>query len=383
VVKAAEYHARALELDPDHQARRELVAGLYAQIPGRWKDAVREHQRLLRSDPKRIDSYHRMRGILRDAGRADETWCVCAALAHLGRADPTEVQFYEQYRPRGAVGTSAGLSEEAWVEDLVHPLQDRALSRLLDVLGGALARGWAQTAKDVGLRKQDYQDVKSSPLALAKALRQASGALDVPVPDLYVVPHQQGGLILAMTEPRASVAGQDFLAGLSPAELRFVAGHHIALYRRDHYAVYLVALASTKMRQSRADVLAAYVQAAIAIGCPEATVENTELVSQVKAQLRADLTAPDIDRLREPAEALASAPAPDTTAWVRRADLTADRAGALLCGDLPVAEQMLSRVPPLSSGLQSNRRADDLLLFSVSDAYFRLRRTLGIALPEE
>ncbi|MBI5501659.1 MAG: hypothetical protein HY907_15550, partial [Deltaproteobacteria bacterium] len=374
--RAAGYHARALELNPDHRARRELLAGLYAQIPGRWADAVREHQRLLRGDPKRIESYHRMRGILRDAGRADETWCVCAALATLGRADPTEVQFYEQYRPKGALGTVGGVDAEAWERELVHPNQDRDVSRVLAAAAGAIAKGWAQSAKEFGLRKQDLQDVRTSGLALAKALRQVSGVLDVPVPELYVVPHQAGGLIFAMTDPAASVAGQDFLAGLSQAELRFVAGHHMATYRREHAAAFMLAAAAGKLRQPLPGVLLDYVQAAVAVGAGEGAIELTEARQQAMKVLRAGLTPLDLDVLGPAAEALAARPPPDMTSWLRRSDLTCDRAGLLLCGDLPVATQMLGRVPVLSPGLLPNRRGDDLLLFSVSDEHFRLRRAL-------
>ena len=44
---------------------------------------------------------------------------------------------------------------------------------------------------------------------------------------------------------------------------------------------------------------------------------------------------------------------------------------------------MVSRVPALSPELTENLRLDELLVFSVSDEHFRLRRALGIALSGE
>jgi len=382
LAKAAEHFRRALELNPDHRARRELLAGLYAQLPERWADAVREHQRLLRGDPKRIDSYHQMRGILRDAGRPDEVWCVCAALVHLERADPTEVQFYEQYRPKGALSVPGSVDPEAWPADLYHPDEDRALARLCGALAPAVVRATAQSQKSFGLRKKDQQDPRTSPLALAKALRQASAALDIPVPELYVVPHQQGGLIIAATEPPASVAGQDFLAGLAPAELRFVAARHIAAYRREHRVPYLLAVSAAGQRASLAQLLAAWVDAAVALCVPDAPVERTAEMQRVLKLLQANLKPMDLELLRPEVQAVAARHDRDVVG-LRAADLTSDRAALLLCGDLSAATKMIPRAPALAPDLADNRRGDELLLFAVDDTHFRLRRALGIALPSE
>jgi tetratricopeptide (TPR) repeat protein len=378
--KAAEYHRRALELNPDQRGRRELLAGIYAQIPERWADAVREHQRLLRGDPKKIDSYHQMRGILRDAGRADEVWCVCAALVHLGRAEPAEVQFYEQYRPKGALGSIGVVAPEAWLADLYHPDENRDVSLVGGAIAPALGRLWAQSQKEFGLRKKDQHDPRSSPLALAKALHQAGAALDVPLPELYVVPRQPGGLIFAVTDPPASVAGQDFLAGLAPAELRFVAGHHVAACRREHYVAYLLAVAAATLKQPLPVVLQTYLDAAVKHVVPDAAVEKTDaLVRTIKA-LQPKLLPLDLDVLQPAAEALAARPDRNPAKWLCAVDLTSDRAGLLLCGDLVVAAKMVPRVPSLTPELGENRRLDELLCFAVSEEFFRLRRMLGVAL---
>ena len=380
--KAADYYGRALELAPENIARRDLLAKLCAAIPGRWNDAVREHQRLLRADPKRIDSYHAMRAVLRDAGKADEVWCVCAALVQLDRADPTEKQFYEQYRPKATVTTTGSVDVDAWRDDLYHPEQDRDLSQLLAATAPAAVRAFAQSQKAVGLRKKDQHDVQTSPLALAKALRAAGAALEVAVPELYVVPRQQGGLIVAGTEPAASVAGQDFLAGLTPAELRFVAARHLTASRREHGVAYLLAASAAAERRPFGPLFAAWVDATLLVGDPQADVERTADVQQTARRIQAALQPLELELLREAARRLAGRASRNLAAWLRAIDLTGDRAGLLLCGDLPTAARMLGRTPAFAPDLSEARRADELLVFAVSDACFRLRRRLGLALPE-
>lgn len=381
--KAADYYAGALELAPENLARRDLLARLYAAVPDRWRDAVREHQRLLRSDPKRIDSYHGMRAVLRDDGKVDETWCVCAALVHLDRADPTERQFYELYRPKGSLAATGALDADAWRDDLYHPEEDRDLSQLLMATAPAAVRMYARSAKAVGLRPKDRQDLATSPLALAKALRTAGAALGVVLPELYVVPTQAGGLIVAGTEPAASVAGQDFLAGLTPVELRFVAGRHLAAYRREHVVAYLLAAAAAAERRAFGPLLATWVDAALLAGHPRADVSRTPEVQQLAKRIQASIQPLDLELLREAARRLAGRGVRPLAGWLRAVDLTSDRAGLLLSGDLPVAARMVARMPAFAPDLSEARRIDELLVFGVSDSFFRLRRNLGLALPEE
>ncbi len=60
-------------------------------------------------------------------------------------------------------------------------------------------------------------------------------------------------------------------------------------------------------------------------------------------------------------------------------ELTACRAGFLLCNDLEIAARMIQAEPPLGAvDLTPKEKVEELVLFSVSEAYFRLREALGI-----
>jgi hypothetical protein len=60
-------------------------------------------------------------------------------------------------------------------------------------------------------------------------------------------------------------------------------------------------------------------------------------------------------------------------------DLTAIRAGLLMCGDLPVAAKVVRQEPTIAGMLSARDKLTDLVRFAVSDAHAHLRKALGIA----
>ncbi len=72
---------------------------------------------MLRDEPFKYDSYKALRRIYMDTHQYDKTWCVCNTLAFLKKADPEEMQFYEQYKPRGFVkAKQASMNDEVWAQ---------------------------------------------------------------------------------------------------------------------------------------------------------------------------------------------------------------------------------------------------------------------------
>jgi hypothetical protein len=61
------------------------------------------------------------------------------------------------------------------------------------------------------------------------------------------------------------------------------------------------------------------------------------------------------------------------------AELTSNRAGALLAGDLDVVRKMVVAEKAAVSKLREETRLRDLVLFCTSEAYGELRRDLGLS----
>jgi hypothetical protein len=66
--------------------------------------------------------------------------------------------------------------------------------------------------------------------------------------------------------------------------------------------------------------------------------------------------------------------------WSQAVELTACRAGLLLCGDLEIAKRIIAAEPQVPGDLPPQDKLKELVLFSVSPQYFVLRKTLGIAI---
>ena len=123
------------ELRPDGTDRAEILAELYLVAGPDYTDkAIEQHMRMLRNEPFKYDSYKALRRIYMDAHQYDKTWCVCNTLSFLKKADADELQFYEQYKPRGLVKAKNVMSQDTW-NKMVHrrrePLHQRDLRREL------------------------------------------------------------------------------------------------------------------------------------------------------------------------------------------------------------------------------------------------------------
>ena len=69
--------------------------------------------------------------------------------------------------------------------------------------------------------------------------------------------------------------------------------------------------------------------------------------------------------------------------WMQSVELTAVRAGFLASGDLEIAKRILAVEPQLPGDLSPVEKMRELLLYSVSEDYMSIRRSLGVTIPVE
>jgi hypothetical protein len=188
------------------------------------------------------------------------------------------------------------------------------------------------------------------------------------VPRLFVCPDRQGGLAFATTQPPATVCGSALLSGQNPLDIVFIVAKHLAYYRGEHY---IRTLFQTK------DELKLVLVAAMHIAGVEITDPN---VIEWSKQMRSQMQPQDIELLNSITKRFVDAGArTDIKRWMQCAELTACRAGFLLCNDLEIASRMIQAEPPMGVvDLTPKEKVQELVLFSVSESYFRLREALGI-----
>ncbi|MDD5306402.1 MAG: tetratricopeptide repeat protein [Deltaproteobacteria bacterium] len=371
---AAEAFKMAASLEPDNVLRHEILAELFMNLPDKLKDAVAEHQFLIKKNPYRVDSYKALRKLYFDNRQYDKAWCLCATLAFLKKADAEEQQFFEQYRTRGMVRAQARLDNERWIKDLFHPDESVYLGKIFELVTRAVRAVKVQPIKAFGLKKNQKRPVNDT-MTFSKTFFYAAQVINLPVvPDLYIQEDKPGGLNFAVTDPMASACGASLLSGYSPQDLLFIVTKHLSYCRPEHYIRWVLPThAELKML-----LLAALKIGATDFRLPE---DKSGVLAGYVDVLRSNLTPMEVENLSKVvARFIKSGEIVDIKKWVNAVELTGCRAGFLLANDLEVAARMIQAETGTVDEIPPKEKIKELVLFSISEEYFKLRETLGISI---
>ena len=112
-------------------------------------------------------------------------------------------------------------------------------------------------------------------------------------------------------------------------------------------------------------------------GATEGGAPETEALAK---QLAQHIDPAGLDMLRKAVRAFVEdGGSADIKRWMQTVELTAVRAGFLVCDDLATAARMIQEIPSDSTAdLPPKEKIKELVLFSVSESYFSLRESLGI-----
>jgi len=305
-----------------------------------------------------------------DHRQYDRSYCVAAALTFLRKSTDEQRQFYEQHKPTGPSHPRGRLTNELWVKDLLHPDEDLLTGKVFESITPALLRIRAQPDKRLSLSKKDLvPDLQTSPIAFANTFGFVTQVFNLAfAPRLFVCPERLGGLAFAITQPPASVCGNGLLNEQDSPELLFVLAKHLTYYRGEHY---LRAMFQTK------DELKILLVAAMQIS---GVSIHDPIALEWARQIRAQMQPADLELLSNVSKRFVDGGArTDLKRWMQCVELTACRAGLLLANDLEIAADMIHAEPPIgATDLSPKEKLHELLQFSVSDAYARLREALGI-----
>ncbi len=369
----------AQQLDPDNRHRNEILAELYLVAgPAHADKAVVQHMNMLRNEPFKYDSYKALCKIYMDTHQYDKRWCVCNTLAFLKKADPEEMQFYEQYKPRGFVKAKQRMTEDIW-RKVYHPNESRYISAILAAIWQGAASIRAMPHKQFGLRRKDRRQIENDQLLFSKIFFYVAQVLNVPLPEVYLQDNQPGEILLANCLDKhqlvpSFVVRQNLLQGRPEKEVAFAAGTKLTFMRPEHY----LKLALPTNTELKTALLSAIVlvrrdfpvppdmQANVATYLPEM---QKRIAPQVLEQLGLV-----VNRF------LNDAPEVNMSKWGHAVEATAHRVGFIICGDLETAARMVSAEPSVVGGPQAKDKIKELVLYSVSEDYFAVRHHLGLTI---
>ncbi|HEY7724836.1 MAG TPA: hypothetical protein VH880_05855, partial [Anaeromyxobacteraceae bacterium] len=361
-----------VKADPDDGAALQVFAELSERVPGREAEAVDAWRRLVRlgGAPGKAASALVKLHVARK--RFDEAYAAAQVLAHLaGGATPDEKAVVERLRRFAREVASQPLDEKGWAL-LLHERIRGPVAEILTLLAREAAGLFAQSPRSLGLDPKKGEVDLGSQLLFANTYRYVARTLGFqPPPRLYRVEAPAGRVALVPTQPPALAAAEDLFGEKArKKELWFSIGRAMAFVRPEF----------TLSRLMPHDQLEVVFQAACSLGTSRFVVTaKARDVEQVRQQL-ARLLPPDTQarRLKLLARAYCEVhQTGDVRAYMDAAELTANRVGALLAGDLEVARRMILSEKAQVSKLREETKMGDLVQFCLSEAWSTLRTQIG------
>jgi hypothetical protein len=209
-------------------------------------------------------------------------------------------------------------------------------------------------------------------LFFANMYKYVARTLGFQAPRLFRAGEAGARLQLLPLAPPALVAGEELFRERPKKELWFTIGKAMAFLRPE----------LTLARLMPHDQLDAVFQAAASLGTSRFVVTaDPHLVEKLKRRLEHALPEHTrTQRLKLLARAYCDVQHPgDVRAYMDAAELTSNRVGALLAGDLDVVRRMTAVEKAAVSKLREETRLRDLVLFCTSEEYATLRQRLGLS----
>jgi tetratricopeptide (TPR) repeat protein len=371
---AIEAFAGAVSCKPGDVDSRAMLAEMHL-ADGDEAAAVAEFERIAQHAPTRASTYARLFALHQRAGRADRAWLAGLALEELGAADMDQQLVVDQFRIDGPIRPSRSLDDAAWDELMRAPGADDVVASVLGAVVDAAAAARVdelRAAKKLVTLDPARRQSAASTVSAVRSFQWAAQVLGVDVPELYVLDGVPGGIAAAQVATPSTALGPDVVRGLTAKDLAFLAGRHLTYYRREHYALVLYPTLGE---------LSALFLGAVKLAMPALPVPQhlEAAVARRRKALARHVEGAAKDRLAEAVKRLdARDGRVDLSAWIRSVELTAHRAGLLLCGDLRVAIARLRADDRTIAELTLDQKRGDLLSYCASERLARARALLSV-----
>lgn len=307
------------------------------------------------------------------AGHVDAAFLAASTMVALGTADDAMCALYEQHRARSLAfpmtidpagsGESVPLSlgPDQWAL-LRHKDDDVELGALLELVAPAVHALAPMTLADSDLDAGQRVDDSELPPVFAKLRRQLGEVIGIGA-DAPVYARTELGFQIHVVacDPPVLVAGDEALTAPERPDLAFRLARALTFLWPGRAVG-----ASRPGRVLKAIVLAIVREAAgTQLGADEPLAKRAdEAVASLPPDVRTQARAAAIRLLSRSGGGL------NLSLWARSLTRTADRAGMLLCGDVPAA---------FSGAKEMGELDKDLIEFAYSAAHVALRRQLGLS----
>ena len=293
------------------------------------------------------------------AGHADAAFLAAATMVALGTADAQMAELYEQHRLRDIRLPPSPLTLPQWAQ-LRHKEDGLELGALFELVAPAIHALAPMTLADSDLDASQQIGDAELPLPFKRLRDRLSATLGVAQAPVYPRVELGAQIHVLACDPPVLLAGDEALTAPERPELVFRLARALTFLWPGRAVG-----ASRPGRVLRAVVMAIVREAAgtdIGMDDPLAAKANAA-VAGLAPTAREQARASALRLLSKTGGGL------NLSLWAKSLSRTADRAGLLLCGDIPVAFAGAREVGELER---------DLLEFAYSAAHVSLRHQLGL-----
>jgi tetratricopeptide (TPR) repeat protein len=359
--------------DPEDAVAVETYADLAARKAGEEQEAVGAYRQLLKlgvKPAKAAQALVRLHAARKDYDRAYSAAQVLVNL--LGVQEGDEVKVVGRLRKFARDQAGHPLDDALWGLAL-HERVKGPLAEIMTLLALHARPMFVQKEKDLALNlKKDEVDVEQSSLFFVNMFKYVERTLGMKGLRLFRKAEVPAGLQFVPTAPPGFLAAEEMFEARPKKEIWFAIGKAMAFARPELYM-------SRLMPHDQLDMV---FQAACSVGTSKFVVTaDPHMVEKLKREL--ERTLPDPIRkntLKLLARAYTDVQHPgDVRSYLDGAELTSNRIGTLLAGDLEVARQAVLSEKAQVSKLREETRIRDLAVFCVSEEYATLRERLGLS----
>ncbi|HEX7837682.1 MAG TPA: tetratricopeptide repeat protein [Kofleriaceae bacterium] len=336
------------------------VIRLTQRMPGRPRRDTLEPMRAEWRDA--LDNPHSGAVLVKSAeasGHLDAAFLAASTMVALGTADPHMAAVYDRQRVRAPAIPSRGLGRDQWAL-LRHKDDAIELGAMMELVAPAVHALAPMTLADSDVDAGTRIATPDMPAPFARLRELCAQLLGVPAAPVYSRVELGTQIHVVAADPPVLIAGDEALTAPERPELMFRLARAMTFLWPGRAVG-----ASRPGRVLRAVVLAVFREASgseIGMDDPLAS-RASDVVAMLPAANRVQARAAAL-RLLSRGDGL------NLSLWARALSRTADRAGLLLCGDVPAAFAGAREIGELDR---------DLIEFAYSAAHVKLRAQLGLA----
>ncbi len=359
--------------------RRDQVITLAVSLGTDALDKATFHAHaLIAHDPMDWSNYHRLVELYGRMGDEHRARSVAKTLRFLKQASDAELKLLEGDSEPGQV--RAPLTREQWRKNVFHPAQNGRAADILSLVWAVIAAREGQSHAHFDVARDDRVEVSlQSKTGIARFVAHACQMLDVSVPDLFLRDVDGMGVRVTALVDNASgkatvfpslIAGNGATNDASEVGLKFRAGRSVARARPENILLTVLPSAGAVSKVVYGAVLAAKPGAEV----PQDVLEAAKTYA---AELKTHLAPARLEQIQSLGGGLLSEGF-DAKAFAEGVAFTTTRAGFVLCDSIETSAAMLTREGDEGSSVSAKERIADLIGYSVSLPYLKLRKPLGL-----